>query len=70
MTTASAGADAILRVSEIFHSIQGEGILVGTPSAFVRASGSPPVTQTVGQSNSATRARSAATLMASPPAKA
>ena len=28
-----------MKISEIFHSIQGEGILVGTPSVFVRTSG-------------------------------
>jgi len=28
-----------LKIAEIFHSIQGEGVLVGTPSAFVRTSG-------------------------------
>lgn len=28
-----------LRISEIFHSIQGEGILAGTPSTFIRISG-------------------------------
>ncbi len=28
-----------MKISEIFHSIQGEGILVGTPSVFVRMSG-------------------------------
>jgi 7-carboxy-7-deazaguanine synthase len=28
-----------LKISEIFHSIQGEGMLVGVPSVFVRTSG-------------------------------
>jgi len=28
-----------LKIAEIFYSIQGEGVLVGTPSAFVRTSG-------------------------------
>ena len=28
-----------MRISEIFHSIQGEGCLLGTPSSFVRTSG-------------------------------
>jgi 7-carboxy-7-deazaguanine synthase len=28
-----------MRIAEIFHSLQGEGHLVGTPSAFVRVSG-------------------------------
>jgi 7-carboxy-7-deazaguanine synthase len=28
-----------MRISEIFHSVQGEGLLTGTPSTFVRASG-------------------------------
>ncbi|HEY3782307.1 MAG TPA: 7-carboxy-7-deazaguanine synthase QueE [Fimbriimonadaceae bacterium] len=28
-----------LRIAEIFHSVQGEGIWVGTPSVFVRISG-------------------------------
>lgn len=30
---------AMLRIAEIFHSIQGEGILAGTPSVFIRVSG-------------------------------
>lgn len=28
-----------MRVAEIYHSVQGEGVLTGTPSVFVRASG-------------------------------
>jgi 7-carboxy-7-deazaguanine synthase len=28
-----------MRISEIFHSIQGEGELTGVPSVFVRTSG-------------------------------
>jgi 7-carboxy-7-deazaguanine synthase len=28
-----------VRIAEIFHSIQGEGALLGTPSAFIRTSG-------------------------------
>jgi 7-carboxy-7-deazaguanine synthase len=28
-----------VRIAEIYHSIQGEGLLTGTPSVFVRASG-------------------------------
>jgi 7-carboxy-7-deazaguanine synthase len=31
----------MMRIAEIFHSIQGEGILTGVPSAFVRTSGCP-----------------------------
>lgn len=34
-------ADARLRVSEIFHSIQGESTRVGLPTVFVRLSGCP-----------------------------
>src|SRR5450631_3348586 len=28
-----------MKISEIFYSVQGEGMLVGTPSTFVRISG-------------------------------
>lgn len=28
-----------MKIAEIFHSVQGEGLLVGTPSTFVRTSG-------------------------------
>ncbi|NBY66007.1 MAG: 7-carboxy-7-deazaguanine synthase QueE, partial [Verrucomicrobia bacterium] len=28
-----------MRISEIFHSIQGEGLLAGVPSVFIRTSG-------------------------------
>jgi 7-carboxy-7-deazaguanine synthase len=35
----STGSSKRLKISEIFHSIQGEGTLVGVPSVFVRTSG-------------------------------
>ena len=28
-----------MRIAEIFHSIQGEGLLAGVPSIFIRTSG-------------------------------
>ncbi len=31
--------EATVRISEIFHSIQGEGLLIGVPSVFIRTSG-------------------------------
>ncbi len=37
----SASPDALLRVSEIFHSIQGESTRVGLPTVFVRLTGCP-----------------------------
>lgn len=33
------GADEFMKIAEIYASIQGEGMLTGTPSVFVRASG-------------------------------
>lgn len=36
-----ASPDALLRVSEIFHSIQGESTRVGLPTVFVRLTGCP-----------------------------
>jgi len=41
MAATSAAADAVLRVSEIFHSIQGESTRVGLPTVFVRLTGCP-----------------------------
>lgn len=36
-----AGADPTLRVSEIFHSLQGESTRVGLPTVFIRLTGCP-----------------------------
>lgn len=37
----NAGPDAVLRVTEIFHSLQGESTRVGLPTVFVRLTGCP-----------------------------
>src|SRR5579875_3241805 len=34
-----SGSGAHVKISEIFYSIQGEGVLAGVPSVFVRTSG-------------------------------
>lgn len=41
VTTPESDASLRLRISEIFHSIQGEGDAVGWPSVFVRLTGCP-----------------------------
>ena len=38
---AADGATATLRVSEIFHSIQGESTRAGLPTTFIRLTGCP-----------------------------
>src|SRR5271165_1225281 len=35
----SAGVPGRMKIAEIFYSVQGEGMLVGVPSVFVRTSG-------------------------------
>ncbi|MBC7542393.1 MAG: 7-carboxy-7-deazaguanine synthase QueE [Candidatus Sericytochromatia bacterium] len=35
----TAGTERRLPVSEVFHSIQGEGVLIGRPSTFIRLTG-------------------------------
>jgi 7-carboxy-7-deazaguanine synthase len=40
-TTVSADLSATLRITEIFHSIQGESSRVGLPSVFIRLTGCP-----------------------------
>src|SRR5882724_5942331 len=37
--TRSSRLYSFMKIAEIFHSIQGEGVLVGVPSVFVRTSG-------------------------------
>ena len=39
--TAAAGLDESLRITEIFHSLQGETRTVGLPTVFVRLTGCP-----------------------------
>ena len=39
--TSSAQPEERLRISEIFHSLQGEADAVGWPSVFVRLTGCP-----------------------------
>ena len=41
MTAPPASATAFLRVTEIFHSIQGESTWAGVPCTFVRLTGCP-----------------------------
>src|SRR5688572_12191671 len=39
MNCEGTGPHITLRIAEIYSSLQGEGLLTGTPSVFVRASG-------------------------------
>jgi 7-carboxy-7-deazaguanine synthase len=39
MRVSRTPSSTLVKISEIFHSVQGEGMLVGVPSVFVRTSG-------------------------------